>query len=142
MLIDITPQIKLNENELEFHFTQAGGPGGQHVNKVATAVQLRFDVYASTAFPEDVRNRLIKLAGKRLTTDGILVIDARRFRSQEKNRRDAVDRLVDLIRSAATVPKKRQRTRTPRKAKRIRFENKLHRSRLKQKRRSVSDTGE
>lgn len=142
MPIDITPQIKLNESELEFHYTHAGGPGGQHVNKVATAVQLRFDVHASTALPGDVRNRLISLAGKRITADGVLVIDARRFRSQEKNRRDAVERLVALIRTAATPPKKRRRTRTPYKSKQARLQNKRHRSRLKQQRRTVSDGGD
>ena len=139
MPIHITPRITLSDSDLEFRFTHAGGPGGQHVNKVSTAVQLRFDVGSCAGLPDDVRGRLIAIAGRRMTSEGVLVIDARRFRSQEKNRRDAVERLVELVRAAATTPKKRKPSRIPRKAKKARLEAKRRRSRLKQQRRSVKD---
>lgn len=137
-MIQVTPTIHLQDSEIEFHFTHTGGPGGQNVNKVATGVQLRFNVGRSPDLSEDVRSRLMKLAGKRLTTEGVLVIDARRFRTQEQNRRDAVDRLVQLIRSAAKAPKVRKRTRAPEKTRRVRLETKRRRSRLKKQRRRVS----
>src|SRR5690606_4401843 len=110
-LLRITADIAIDEREIEEDFIQASGPGGQNVNKVATAVQLRFDVGASPSLPEDVRRRLVGLAGRRLTSDGILVIDARRFRIQERNRADARERLVALIVRAALPPLKRIPTR-------------------------------
>jgi len=110
-VIRVNDQIALEESEIQFEFTRAGGPGGQNVNKVSTAVQLRFDVRHSPSLPGSVRRRLIVLAGRRLTSDGVLVIDARSERSQERNRQEALDRLVELIRRAARKPKRRRRTR-------------------------------
>jgi ribosome-associated protein len=129
--IDITPTISIDENELDEHFVQASGPGGQNVNKVATAVQLRFDVERSPSLPEDVRRRLKALSGRRLTQDGVLVIDARRFRTQERNRADARERLAALIRDAATPPKPRRATRPTLASKKKRLESKAQRSQVK-----------
>ena len=110
-MIHITRTITIDENEIQEYFVRASGPGGQNVNKVATTVQLRFDVANSRSLPEEVRKRLISLAGNRITEDGILIIDARRFRTQGRNREDANDRLVELIRNAAQRPKIRRKTR-------------------------------
>ncbi len=127
-MIHITPTITIDESEIQENFVRASGPGGQNVNKVATTVQLRFDVANSRSLPEEVRKRLISLAGNRITEDGILIIDARRFRTQGRNREDATDRLVELIRNAAQRPIIRRRTR-PTLASKIR--------RLESKRRSA-----
>ena len=110
-MIRITDAIALDERELEERFIRASGPGGQNVNKLATAVQLRFDVRHSPSLPAPVRARLEKLCGNRLTNDGVLVIAAQRFRTQERNRQDALDRLIDLIARAAVAPKPRRPTR-------------------------------
>ena len=110
-MIPVTGTITIDEEEIHQEFIRASGPGGQNVNKVATAVQLRFDVAHSPSLPEDVRERLTRIAGKRMTKEGYLIIDARRFRTQEQNRQDSVARLVDLIRQAAQRPKIRKRTR-------------------------------
>jgi ribosome-associated protein len=136
-MIPVTESIAIHEDEIELHFIRAGGPGGQKVNKVSTAVQLRFDVTHSPNLPEDVQTRLIKLAGRRITEEGILVIEAKRFRLQERNRQDAIDRLVRLIRRAAERPKPRIKTRPSRAAKKRRRAAKAHRSRIKQMRRPV-----
>ena len=110
-MIHITPTISIDPDEIHLEFVRASGPGGQHVNKVATAVQLRFDAANSPSLPESVRERLVRLAGRRVTSDGALIIDARRFRTQDRNRQDAIDRLVKLIRKAAEKPKRREKTR-------------------------------
>jgi ribosome-associated protein len=130
-VLKATPTIAIDESELDEHFVQASGPGGQNVNKVATAVQLRFDVANSSALPEPVRQKLTRLAGRRLTADGILVIDARRFRTQERNRADARARLIELIRQAAMPNRKRIPTRPTLAAKRQRLEKKRIRSATK-----------
>ena len=103
-MLRITDTIFLDEKEITLNFIRASGPGGQNVNKVSSAVQLRFDVVSSPSLPEAVRARLIKLAGKRITSSGLLTIEAKRFRSQNKNRQDALDRLCQLIRQAAVTP--------------------------------------
>ncbi len=110
-MVRVTSAISIPEGELEFEFLRASGPGGQNVNKVATAVQLRFDVFRSPSLPEDVRRRLIRLAGKRISKDGILLLQGRRFRTQEQNRADTVERLRELIARAAVAPKRRTPTR-------------------------------
>ena len=110
-MIHITRTITIDKSEIQEHFVRASGPGGQNVNKVAAAVQLRFDLANSRSIPEEVRTRLISLAGKRITAEGILIVDARRFRTQEQNREDATNRLVELIRNAAQRPKVRRKTR-------------------------------
>jgi ribosome-associated protein len=137
-MIEITPTIAIEEREVQLDFTRASGPGGQHVNKVATAVQLRFDVRHSPSLPAEVKERLIRLAGKRLTDSGVLIIEARRFRTQEQNRQDAMNRLVELIRRAARRPKTRRKTGPSRAARERRLAAKRRRSEKKQLRRSVS----
>ncbi len=135
-MIRVTPHIVLDERELRLQFIRAAGPGGQNVNKVATAVQLRFDIARSSSLPADVRTRLVALAGNRVNAAGELVITARRFRTQDANRRDAIDRLVQLIRRAAVVPRKRKPTKPSRAAKRRRLEAKRRQSDKKRGRRT------
>lgn len=132
--IAVTPAISIDEEELEESFVLASGPGGQNVNKVSSAVQLRFDVARSPALGDDVRSRLSALAGQRLTKDGVLVIVARAHRSQERNRAEARERLVELIRRAAVPPKPRRPTKPSKAAKRRRLESKKMRSNLKRTR--------
>jgi ribosome-associated protein len=127
----VTPGILLDESEFDFSFVRASGPGGQNVNKVATAVQLRFDVRRSPSLPDDVRRRLERLAGRRLTQEGIMVISAQRFRSQERNRQDAVDRLVALIQEAAIPSVPRQPTKPSAAARQRRLDSKGQRSTIK-----------
>ncbi|MCF6157242.1 MAG: aminoacyl-tRNA hydrolase [wastewater metagenome] len=136
-MIYITRNIVIDEREIQLDFIRSPGPGGQNVNKVATSVQLRFDVKNSSSLPEDIRNRLTQSAGKKITKDGILIIRAQRFRSQEKNRQDAVDRLINLIRKAAEKPKHRRRTQPTIAAKKRQLETKYHRSKIKKIRRSI-----
>jgi ribosome-associated protein len=138
-MIPITEAIALDEGELDESFIRASGPGGQNVNKVASAVQLRFDVRHSPSLPAGVRERLERLAGKRLSQEGVLVITARRFRSQERNRQDALDRLVGLIRRAATPPPPRRPTRPSAASRQQRLEVKARRSRVKRQRAGVAE---
>jgi len=137
----ITENVALDESELQERFVRASGPGGQNVNKVSTAVELRFDVRGSLSLPAEVRARLERLAGRRLTDEGVLVIRAERFRTQERNRQDARERLMDLIRTAAVVPKRRVRTKPPRAAKERRHEAKAKRSNVKRLRSGKPDMG-
>jgi len=134
-MIYITRTIAIDENEIKQEFIRASGPGGQNVNKVSTAVQLRFNVANSPSLPDAIRKRLAHLAGRRITEDGVLIIHAQRFRTQERNRLDAFDRLVKLIRKASETPKVRHKTRPTLGSKRRRLEAKRHRSEAKRMRR-------
>ncbi len=136
-VIQITSSIAIDESEIGLEFVRASGPGGQKVNRAATAVQLRFDVARSPSLSDDVRRRLMRIAGSRLTKEGVVVIDARRFRTQERNRQDAIERLVGLIRRAADRPEARRSTRPSQAARLRRLEAKRHRSQRKRMRRSV-----
>ncbi len=138
-MIRITRTIALDDAELEERFVRASGPGGQNVNKVSTAVELRFDVAGSPNLPPDVKTRLIRIAGSRMTLDGVLVIDAQRFRSQDRNRADARERLVEMIRAATHVPKPRRPTRPGKAAKERRHEGKQRRATVKKLRRGKPD---
>jgi ribosome-associated protein len=131
LMIPVTPWLSIDDAELSESFIRGSGPGGQNVNKVATAVQLRFDVRNSPSLPDDVRARLERLAGKRLTSGGVLVITAQRHRTQERNREDAQARLIDLIRQAAERPKPRRKTRPTLASKKRRLDAKSQRSQIK-----------
>jgi ribosome-associated protein len=130
-MIRITNGISIDERELDERFIRASGPGGQNVNKLSTAVQLRFDVRRSPNLPDGVRSRLERLAGKRLTREGVLVIAAQRHRTQERNRQDALDRLIDMIRRAAVPPVARRPTRPTAGSRERRIESKKRRSAIK-----------
>ena len=136
-MIPINDRVCLNEEELQFEFIRASGPGGQNVNKVSTAVRLRFDATGSPSLPDDVRHRLIRLAGKRIGADGALLILARASRTQEANRREAVDRLVELIRTACERPKPRRKTRPTLASKERRLETKRRHGQTKAQRKSL-----
>ena len=134
--------LPFDENEIHFIYTRAPGPGGQHVNKVATAVQLRLDVKNSPSIPGPLRERLIAVAGNRITGKGVLIINASRFRSQDMNRRDAVNRLAELLDTAALRVKTRRQTKPTMGSRKKRIAGKKLRSKLKQSRRSVQRFGE
>lgn len=137
-MIYVTRTIAIDERAIRQEFIRSSGPGGQNVNKVATGVQLRFDVAGSSSLPDEVRERLIRLAGRRMTDDGELIIEAKRFRTQERNRQDAMDRLVELIRKAACKPKVRRATRPTLASKKRRLDTKRRRGEAKRKRRTIS----
>jgi len=130
-MIRVTDSISIDDSELDEDFIRSSGPGGQNVNKLSTAVQLRFNVRRSPSLPNDVALRLMRLAGSRLTKDGVLIITAQSHRTQERNRQDARDRLIDLIRQAAVVPVKRRKTKPTKASKEKRIESKKRRGNIK-----------
>ena len=136
-MIQITDTVWFNEDEIQLDFMRSSVPGGQNVNKVSTAVQLRFNVHQSDTLTEEIRQRLIQIAGRKMTEDGVLIIKAQRFRSQEKNRKDALDRLVELIRKATIKPKPRRKTRPSPAARERRLSTKKKRGEIKRQRRAV-----
>ncbi|GLQ48300.1 aminoacyl-tRNA hydrolase [Dyella lipolytica] len=133
-MLPVSPSIVLPESELVVRFLRADGPGGQHVNRTESAVELRFDVLHSPSLPEDVRARLLARRDRRLTDEGVLVIQARRFRDQGRNREDARERLVEIVRGALVAPKKRVATKPTRASKQRRLDGKQQRAKLKQNR--------
>ena len=131
----ITPSLIIDEKEIKEQFIRSSGPGGQNVNKVATAVQLRFNISHNSSLPDDVRDRLTRLAGNRMTEEGDLIIEARRYRTQERNRQDARERLAKLVRKATIKPKIRRKTKPSSSSIKRRLEEKQRRGKLKQLRR-------
>ena len=141
-MIYVTDAIQLDESEIQYRFVRSPGPGGQHVNKAATAVQLRFDLSHSTSLPEDIRFRLKKIARNRINSKGVLIIQANRFRSQDLNRKDALERLIQFIVAAGRRIKHRRRTKPTLLSRKKRLDAKKRQSKLKQSRRSVAWTGD
>ncbi len=141
-MIRITDTIAIEESEIQEDFIRASGPGGQNVNKVATAVRLRFDAGRSPSLPPDVFRRLAALAGSRMTEEGVLIIHARRFRTQDQNRQDAMDRLIGLIRQATFKPKPRHKTKPTIASRKRRLESKRRRGQTKRIRQPVTHHGE
>lgn len=140
-MLEITPTLAIDESEISEEFVRASGPGGQNVNKVETAVQLRFNVQTSPSLPEWVRQRLRQLAGNRITDEGELIIEAKRYRSQLQNREDARQQLIDLIRQATIRPKTRRKTKPTAASQQKRLERKSQRSQTKRQRRAGADDG-
>ncbi len=134
-MIEVTPTVRIDESEIQLDFIRASGPGGQNVNKVASSVQLRFDVRKSPSLEADVKERLIKLAGSRVTEDGVLIIEAKKYRTQEQNRLDAIRRLIAWIQKALEKPKERKATRPSVTAKAARVGDKKKRGDIKRTRR-------
>ena len=141
-MIRITRNLAIDESEIQEHFIRASGPGGQNVNKVASTVQLRFDVANSPSLPDEVRDRLISLCGNRINQEGVLVIEASRFRTQKRNRDDAVERLVKLIQKAAQKPKIRRRTKPNPASKERRVKSKRHIGETKRLRKPIETDSE
>jgi ribosome-associated protein len=135
LMLEITPSLQIDERELQIDFIRSSGPGGQNVNKVATAVQLHFDVSASS-LSEEVKARLMHLAGKRITNEGVLLIEAKRFRTQEQNREDAIQRFGELVRKSLVKPKARKRTKPTPTSKEERLKEKKRKGEIKKLRRS------
>ena len=137
-MIAIAPDISISEDEIQIQFIRASGPGGQHVNKTATAVQLRFDIKNSLSLPDDIRQRLLRFRDRRITADGVLVITARRFRSQDQNRQDAVQRLIDLVQKSTEKPARRRKTKPSRASIKRRLEGKRRHGAKKGMRKRIS----
>lgn len=133
-MIQITPSFQIDERELQLEYVRASGPGGQNVNKVATAVQLRFDITNSSSLASGIKGRLIQLAGNRVNADGILMIEAKRFRTQEANREDAIQRFVELVRRSIVPPKPRRKTKPTSASKEKRLKEKKQRGEIKKER--------
>ena len=133
-MIQIIPSIQIDERELQLEYVRASGPGGQNVNKVATAVQLRFDITNSSSLASGIKGRLIQLAGNRVNADGILMIEAKRFRTQEANREDAIQRFVELVRRSTVPPKPRRKTKPTTASKEKRLKEKKQRGEIKKER--------
>ena len=132
-MIQITPSVQIEESELQFEYIRASGPGGQNVNKVATAVQLRFDV-GNSSLPDYVKQRLTKLAGNKMTNEGVLLLEAKRYRTQEQNREDAIRRLTDLVRKSTVRPKRRIKTLPTKASRERRLKAKKQRGNIKRSR--------
>ncbi|MBK7104179.1 MAG: aminoacyl-tRNA hydrolase [Ignavibacteriae bacterium] len=136
-MLQITPNIKIKDEDLKFSFIRSSGPGGQNVNKVSTAVQLKFDVNSSEDLSEEIKLKLIKMGGKKISSKGILLIEAKRFRTQEKNKIDAIERLVAIIKKASIKEKSRNKTKPTKLSEEKRIESKKHKSQIKLQRKKI-----